>query len=260
MKVQHKILFHFRTVLKIYQEDGQVPIRRKYLGLVVVVMLLLRHQIVHHLHSINLTLGLCLDLWRMSRVRSIHMLQCTNCGICQGYAVHICYRVPPVAYVKGMQYIYVTGYEYVQLTVDLWRMSRVCSTYMLQGTNMFSWLWICGVCQGYVVHMSQGTTCLIGCGSVAYVKGIQYTYITGYEYVQFAVDLWRMSRVCSAHMLQGTNMLRWLWICGVCQEYVVHICYRVRTCLGVCGSVVYVKGMQYTYVTGYKTCLVYTSW
>jgi hypothetical protein len=52
-----------------------------------------------------------------------------------------------------------------------------------------------------------------------------------------------MSRVCSTHMLQGTNMFSWLWICGVYQGYVVHICYRVRICLVGCGSVAYVKGI-----------------
>jgi hypothetical protein len=52
-----------------------------------------------------------------------------------------------------------------------------------------------------------------------------------------------MARVFSTHMLQDTNMFRWLWICSVCQGYVVHICYRVRTCLVGCGSVVYIKGM-----------------
>jgi hypothetical protein len=75
-------------------------------------------------------------------------------------------------------------------------MSRVCSAHMLQDTNMFSWLWICSICQGYVVHM-----------------------------------------------LQDTNMFSWLWICGVCQGYVVHICYMVRICLVGCGSVAYVKGI-----------------
>jgi hypothetical protein len=52
-----------------------------------------------------------------------------------------------------------------------------------------------------------------------------------------------MSRVFSTHMLQGTNMLSWLWICSVYQGYVVHICYRIRICLVGCGSVAYVKGI-----------------
>jgi hypothetical protein len=40
-----------------------------------------------------------------------------------------------------------------------------------------------------------------------------------------------MARVFSTHMLQDTNMFRWLWICSVCQGYVVHICYWLQNML-----------------------------